>query len=233
MQDYIIIPSVMPSPPKTPPPHSTLEVDVTAQRENERQAHLWEDSSSLIPKGKVLLSDEGVDAPQVAPDGALPIPTYPIESAPQVIDTNTLPEPMIVESQRIAPPRRICGLRKRNFWTIVAFAMAVVVAVAVGAGVGVSKSNSSNSEDDRSLLRTSKLAAVNFTSNGVDFNCVYYQLRSGEIHLSVWNSSSSTWAAFPVVTDGNDVLRRTPIAADIQWKSPNVRNCLSADYMVR
>lgn len=232
MQDYIIVASVMPSPPKTPPPHSTLEVDVTAQQENERQAHLWQDDSSLIPKGKILLADEGVDAPQVAHDGTLPIPTYPIESAPQVIDTNTLPEPMIVESQQITPPRRICGLRKRSFWAVIAVAVVVVVAVAVGAGVGVSQSDSRNSEDDRSLLRTSKLAAVNFTSNGVDFNCVYYQLRSGEIHLSVWNSSSSAWATFPVVTDGNDVLRRTPIAADIQWKSSNVRNCLPACYMV-
>ncbi|KAF9630696.1 hypothetical protein BFW01_g1258 [Lasiodiplodia theobromae] len=196
----------MPSPPKTPPPHSTLEVDVTAQRENERQAHLWQDNASLIPKGKILLADEGVDAPQVAHDGTLPIPTYPSESAPQVIDTNTLPEPMILESQRTRPPSRICGLRKRSFWIIIAVAVAIVVAVAVGAGVGVSQADSKNSEDNQRLLRTSKLAA----------------LRSGEIYLSVWNSSSPAWAAFPVVTDGNDVLRRTPIAADVQWKSANV-----------
>lgn len=219
-------------PSKAPPPHSTLEVDVTAQRENERQARLQQNKSNLPPKAWALVSDEGINAPQVAVDRTLPIPTYPSESAPQVIDTTTLPEPISMEDQRFQPPHRICGLRKRSFWTIIAVAVAVIVAVAVGAGVGASQSNSRSPAGGTRLLRSSKLAAVSFTSNGVDFNCVYYQLRSGEIYLSVWNSSVPAWAAFPVVTDGNGVLRNTPIAADVQWKSPNVSNHRPACFMV-
>lgn len=222
---------VMASPPET---HSTLEIDVTAQRENERQARLQKSNTRFVPKAWALVPDEeGVDAPQVAIDGSLPIPTYPSESAPQVIDTNSLPEPFIVEDRRIRPPRRICGLRVRIFWTIVAVAVAVIVAVAVGAGVGASRSKSSDSVGSAHLLRSSRLAAVNYNSNGVDFNCVYYQLRSGEIYLSVWNSSSSNWTALPVVTDGNSVLRHTPIAADVQWKNANVGYYPAACYMVR
>ncbi|OJD30257.1 fungal fucose-specific lectin [Diplodia corticola] len=216
----------MHSPPGTPPPHGTLEVDVTAQRDNERQAQLQHSSSNLLSEVWVAASDKDANAPQLVMDGSLPIPKVADESAPQVIDTDTLPEAIIIEDQRRPPPRRICGLKKRTRWILVAVSVAAIVAIAVGAGVGASRSNSNSGDDsadgDMSLLSTSNLAAANFTTDGVDFHCVYYQLESKQIYLSVWNSSSDVWAAYPVVLDRSDVLKNTPIAVDIQRKSDNV-----------
>ncbi|KKY24085.1 putative fungal fucose-specific lectin [Diplodia seriata] len=215
----------MPSPPRSPLPHSTLEVDVDAQRENERQTQLHHSNSALLPEVYAPSEDKAASAPQVAFDGTLPIPKYPDESAPQVIDTETLPEAVPEAApKKKTQSRRICGLRRRSFWILVAVGAAAIVAIAVGVGVGVSQSTSgsSSSSGDMTFLSSSNLAAVNFTLNGVDFNCVYYQLGSGEIYQSVWNSTSRAWAVYPVVPDGDGVLKNTPISADLQRKSENV-----------
>ncbi|EKG11338.1 hypothetical protein MPH_11556 [Macrophomina phaseolina MS6] len=206
----------------SPTPHSTLEVDVAAQQENERQAYIDNDSSKLLPEVWVPLSDKPAHAPQIA---------VPTASAPQVIDSWTLPEP--VPSLPLGKPQdgssiRVCGLKKRTFWILVAAAVLVFVAVAVGAGVGVSQSNHSGSggsdgNKSKSFLSTSKLAATNFTADGIEYNCVYYQLASGEIYQSVWDSNTTAWKVFAVAADADNILANTPISADLYWRSPDER----------
>lgn len=203
----------------SPTPHSTLEVDVAAQQENERQAYIDNDNSKLLPEVWVPLSDKAAHAPQIA---------VPAASAPQVIDTWTLPEPVPgvpLGKPHSKPSSRVCGLKKRTFWILVAAAVLVVVAVAVGAGVGVSQSSNSGTghgSKSKTFLSTSKLAATNFTADGIDYSCVYYQLASGEIYQSVWDSNTTAWKVFAVAADADNILANTPITADLYWRSPEV-----------
>ncbi|KAH7053492.1 hypothetical protein B0J12DRAFT_727680 [Macrophomina phaseolina] len=186
----------------SPTPHSTLEVDVAAQQENKRQAYINNDGSKLLPEVWVPLSNKPAHAPQIA---------VPTASAPQIIDSWTLPKP--VPSLPLGKPQDGSSIR-------VSAAVLVFVAVTVSASVRVSQSNhsgssSSNGNKSKSFLSTSKLAATNFTADSIDYNYVYYQLVSGEIYQSVWDSNTTAWKVFAVAADADNILANTPISANL------------------
>ncbi|KAH7041371.1 uncharacterized protein B0I36DRAFT_22653 [Microdochium trichocladiopsis] len=154
------------------------------------------------------------------------------------------------------PERRICGVRRKLFWILLAAAVVIVVA-AVGGGVGgaLGSRTSSSSGDPNAganpvqppeptdaplaVYPGTRLASSNFTDQyGNDNYMVIYQVNSGALYMSSWNTSVSKWVV-SVVADGktnaiklDEIALGTTISLDtyfdtqsrimhLYWLAPN------------
>ena len=141
----------------------------------------------------------------------------------------------------IADPR-ICGVKKRTFWILVATATVIVIAIIVGvvAGTVIPSSKSDNdgsAESDNStvdnvdamaLSPNTKLASANFTDGlGNNNYIIAYQLASRALYISIYNTSHGEWVVSPVI-DGStdvsldDVMDGTSLGIDVYWHAANV-----------
>lgn len=139
-----------------------------------------------------------------------------------------------------AEKRRICGLRRRNFWIVLALALVIVIAAAVGGGVGgtinksSSRSNSSSVPSNASPTDSGGESNANSTtdvdpSNGIRTNTnlatvawrvsdsryqyrVYYQGEDDSLKESAYDSTDGSWTVSTLV-DGSAVAPNTTIAA--------------------
>lgn len=203
----------------SPAPFSTLEVDHEAIRQEQLRK---EQKSALYPGA----AEQGINVlPQV---GANP------EDFPEAIP------PRGEDGGRSNTARsRICGMRKKTFWILLAIILLVVIGAAVGGGVGGSlassdeddapdAANSSTTSTTASFLPNTNLAAVNFTQNSVEHHLVFFQTPSDGIYQSAWNSSEKTWAVSPVNLKDSTISRSelfktpTPMSASYYACSSNV-----------
>jgi hypothetical protein len=154
-----------------------------------------------------------VDREATARYDGLEVVKHEVDNFPKVEQANV---PEVRDSIPPGSPQ-ILGLRRRTFWILVAFGVVLVVAGAIaGAVVGTSakqksgsdaepseESSSSSNQNPNGLYNGSKLATANFTDEAGHANyLVFYQLNSGALQMSTWNSSSKRWLVSPV-TDGN------------------------------
>ncbi|GME29243.1 hypothetical protein GTA08_BOTSDO11942 [Neofusicoccum parvum] len=155
---------------------------------------------------------------------------------------------MILDIKEAAEPAKeptICGLRKNTFWIVLSFVLLMIIAVAVGGGVGGSlankkskdststtsdntSSNSSSSETTATvipLLSNTSLASINWTdADGTSNYHVFYQLSTGALAQSAWNTSTRTWTTHPVAPASPLIKNGTPIAASLYWHSASRRS---------
>lgn len=127
---------------------------------------------------------------------------------------------------------RICGLKKKFFFILLAVAALMAVGLAVGLGVGLTMrsgggssnnggSNDGNSTDGNSkdgpsnpLRSTSKISAASFTDEYSNTNTiVVYQREDRSIYMSTFNSSKEGWTVSPVV-DGSSGISLDTVRGD-------------------
>ncbi|KAI1385679.1 uncharacterized protein F4822DRAFT_351170 [Hypoxylon trugodes] len=212
--------------------YSTLEVDTEAQTRNNYA------ETTQLPEVNHQAT-EHYNYPEV-------VGSYAPKKDGAVIDT-TLPEPVYVPGAEAATgekavaaagaERRICGIKRKIFFGIIAAAVVIIVGVVAGVAAGVvvgrrnsSSSNSSDGDgdaagstsDDTSLYANTKLATANFTDGlGNENYLVAYQLNNKAIYLSAWNSSNKQWVVSPIVDGttnnlGLDSVRQgTSLALDV------------------
>ena len=220
-------------PPEGGNDYSTLEVDNSRLTEAIPQQHGYSDYPEVRPETHIY--------PEVTPD----VNNYP-EVVPseyhgyQEVEKDDAHEPSAVPVAAAAAVPRICGVKKRTFWILVAAAAIIVVAVIVGAVAGTlipdSKSDDGAESDNSTsgnvsaiaLNPNTKLASANFTDGLGNSNyIVAYQLANRAIYISIFNSSHGEWVVSPVV-DGStdvsldDVMDGTGLGIDVYRHSNNV-----------
>jgi len=141
-----------------------------------------------------------------------------------------------VESER--KTRKICGLRRRYFWIIVALGALLVIGGAVGGGIAGSSNKSSepdpratatstNVPDSHSMpsqgeLYGSSLAAASWKDSDNHTHCrVFFQNRTtGHIMQSAWDDyiaigvDTASWKV-SAVNESDDIMKGTPLAAAV------------------
>lgn len=140
---------------------------------------------------------------------------------PQVSDGNQ-PEAYSTdggpEALKRRQEKRICGLRKKPFWTILA-AIILTIVILVAVLGGVLGSRAAKSKEQTSFMPTTALAAVNYTeTSGVEHRRVYWQAENDDLYQSVWDSNSQSWEVSPLNPNGSPgpkVKPGTPLAAYI------------------
>ncbi|KAI5863842.1 hypothetical protein GGS23DRAFT_604819 [Durotheca rogersii] len=213
--------------------YSTLEVNTEAQARNEAQYAESTRASDLPEVNQYANPDYSY--PEVVGGGAA------LAAAKVEID-RTPPEAVaLAEGDAILPPEepRICGVRRKVFWGLLAAAIVLIVGIVVGvtAGVVVNQNKDSGSsigsgngsnesgaaeEDPLALFPDTRIATANFTDGlGNENYLVAFQLNNRGIYISSWNSSEGRWIVSPVV-DGNtnnlsfnDVRRGTALSLDV------------------
>ena len=138
-----------------------------------------------------------------------------------------------------AGDRRILGLRRRNFWIILALVIVVVIGAAIGGGVGGTINKSSSNSDrltppnatspDSGGGPNSNSTATPDPSNGIRTDTglaavawkvsesryqyrVYYQGDDNALKESAYDSASGSWTV-SILVDGALVASNTSIAA--------------------
>ncbi|KAI0006718.1 hypothetical protein F4779DRAFT_549035 [Xylariaceae sp. FL0662B] len=197
--------------------YSTLEVDV-------ERNHFAEVGGTPLPEVN-RNADADLHYPEVVSNsnasggvsggGGSPLYDVKVDSTPPEVVGAVPPATPI---KPVAAEPRICGVKRKIFWAMLIGAAIVIVAVVVGVAVGVTTSRTRNSTIDSSgqneasingkaLFTGTDLASANFTDEfGNENYLVAYQLNSGAIYMSAWNSSNSKWVVSPVV-DGSDADR--------------------------
>ncbi|KAH6869531.1 hypothetical protein B0T10DRAFT_594570 [Thelonectria olida] len=200
--------------PKPEAQYSTLEVPyVEAQSHPPPQVNLDATASYDYPEA-------------IKPD---PVPTYgygePTDAQPLASTSN---------------PARICGLRRKVFLGVIAIIILIGIAVGVGLGVGLrhttnettpneSKNSTGDTGTGTTVLRSTRLAAANFTDEfGNDNYLVIYQRKNRAIYMSAFNSSEDKWIVSPVVDGTNgislDLVREgTGLGLDIYYQNETHR----------
>ncbi|KAK1998236.1 hypothetical protein LX36DRAFT_634723 [Colletotrichum falcatum] len=94
-----------------------------------------------------------------------------------------------------------------------------------GSGGGSGSGNSTNSTTtDMDILPSSNLGALNFTdAYGYVNHLVFYQLRSNNLMMSSWNSSTKVWSS-AVANKESNVKPGTPISNSLFWHSNTSRD---------
>lgn len=124
---------------------------------------------------------------------------------------------------------RVCGLRRRIFWAIVAVsAVCIIVAVVVGGVVGSSR-NSTNDQDpstntptpdsdsDPSPQNSTALASITFyDSQMVNHRRLYFQSADNVINEHAWNSTARKWYHMSQL---GRARKNSPIAASVSYGS--------------
>ncbi|KAH7063586.1 hypothetical protein B0J12DRAFT_643264 [Macrophomina phaseolina] len=142
----------------------------------------------------------------------LPVAKEDEADLPQAISNGAADAPEVVRKQDGEPSStarqsRICGLRRRTFWIVLAIAIFVIIGAAVGGGVGGALSNrgsSSQLSGPPQILPASNIAAVNYTdTQNVTHYRVYFQATTTGIYQSDYDNSTSTWTVSPIELSGN------------------------------
>ena len=223
-------------PPQSGSDYSTLEVD---------DSRLPQAVPGQQPSPDPSAHSYGAysDYPEVRPDANNYPEVVPSEyHGYQEVKVDDAPEPSAVPVAAIAADPRICGVKKRTFWILVATATVIVIAIIVGvvAGTVIPSSKSDNdgsAESDNStvdnvdamaLSPNTKLASANFTDGlGNNNYIIAYQLASRAIYISIYNTSHGEWVVSPVI-DGStdvsldDVMDGTSLGIDVYWHAANV-----------
>lgn len=149
---------------------------------------------------------------------------------------------------------RICGLKKKFFFALVAIAALLVIGLAVGLGVGLtqgsggdsSKGDGSGSDDSNpsdnlasnALRSTSHIAASSFDDEyGNENYIVLYQRENRAIYMSTYNSSKEEWIVSPVVNGTNgprlDTIRGdTSLGLNVYYSNSTVRSLDLTDWVL-
>ncbi|KAI1080935.1 hypothetical protein F5B20DRAFT_84614 [Whalleya microplaca] len=191
--------------------YSTLEVDTERNQYAEVASNQWPEVNHH--------ADAHYNYPEVATNaGGTPLHEVKVDNTPPEVvgaaaATPTTPLKPVEESSRI------CGMTRKLFWGVLIGAIVVIIAIIVGVVAGVVTSRSHNSSDSSSsgqsdastnataLAAHTKLASANFTDEtGAENYLVAFQLNSGAIYLSAFNSSNNKWVVSPVV-DGSSSAR--------------------------
>ncbi|KAH7130948.1 hypothetical protein EDB81DRAFT_859614 [Dactylonectria macrodidyma] len=181
--------------------------------------------------------DRTANLPEVVPvDGSYKHAVTP--------DTSTYPE------VRHAPnadgsgeksERRVCGLKRKLFFILVAIAAIIVIGAVVGGAVGatVNKDSSTSTSDPTSstasstatatgseasatsqassILSNSGIASVNWTdSDNYSHYYVFHQNRTNDIIASFWDSQNKTWETGSISAS----LRKSGVTLDIIEGTP-------------
>ncbi|KAI1851745.1 hypothetical protein JX265_010979 [Neoarthrinium moseri] len=112
-------------------------------------------------------------------------------------------------TEQMVAERRICGLRRRIFFIVLAVISLVIIGVVAGTVGGVlsSRQKPSTSPDPSqpspdsepaavgNLMKMSSLAAANWTdANGVAHRCVFFQDPRNALLARRWDGRNQTWA---------------------------------------
>ena len=128
-----------------------------------------------------------------------------------------------------APPRTICGLRRRTFWIVVGIVGFLFVVGAVGGGVGgyfsSRKQASPEAQNPYANLSVSALQWVD--ERGVRQYRVYHQpAGQTDVYESSWDTKDSSWSV-SAITDGEvGVKQGTPLASVAGYPHTNKSNDL-------
>ncbi|KAB5562994.1 hypothetical protein GE09DRAFT_766860 [Coniochaeta sp. 2T2.1] len=148
--------------------------------------------------------------------------------------------------------RRIWGLKRKTFFIVLAIALVVIIGAVVGGAVGgtVGKNNEKqgsttdpgkgggsggggsspgNVTNNSPVLSSSKLSAVNWTdSSNIEYNAVFWQAKTNDLMLSLWDSQGKSWSKVNITEKMTDVSVSvaakpgTPLAAQARgypWTS--------------
>jgi hypothetical protein len=155
--------------------------------------------------------------------------------------------------------RRIWGLKRKTFFILLAVILLVVIAAAVGGGVGgtVGKNgekksdpatgdgsgsggggSSGNTTSQSPVLANSGLNAIHWTdSSNVQYNAVFWQAKTHDLMMSLWDSDNKTWELVNITdkmaATSIDVTPKpgTPLAAAARgypWTSSKLKNVAGA-----
>ncbi|KAI1077641.1 hypothetical protein F5B20DRAFT_583052 [Whalleya microplaca] len=202
--------------------YSTLEVDIHAQNLNNYPQVRIENYPEVNQDAMAHLR-----YPEVVSNGSDPL-GYPEKES---VDP-------FVETAAATTEPKICGLRRRTFWFVLALIALVVAGIIAGVVAGllstraraVDNSGAPQQTNGSALLAHTRLASTNFTDGSGNENyLVFYQLDNGAIHMSAWNSSYKKWVVSPVVDGTNgisldDVYKGTSIGVDVFRHSQSARN---------
>lgn len=222
-------------------PYSTLEVH-SSQHVDGTVQHTYHAHSSRYPE--VAPGHQPDYYPEVVPQEN---PKYPVlvpvemktllhiepgkevieHSAPEAVNGqfvglgSTSPEWVQDTNAPGQGTKRICGLRRRWFWTIIA--IKVIVAVVIATTLGVILTRPSNNNADAyspltnataatNILSNSSLTAINFTdSSGYNHRMVFFEDGYNAIVARRWDSQNTTWATSNLTL----VMSNSPTAVEI------------------
>jgi hypothetical protein len=171
---------------------------------------------------------------------------------PEVVDPNAAQQP--APGANGSRGAKICGLRRRYFWLLLAAAILIIVGIVVGVVVGVTSGqskhdknghgrgsgsasgsgsgsggdNGNNSTQRVTLFENTRLASANFTdAYGNNNFLVAYQLNDTSVCMSAFNTSNNKWVASTVVNGtGGGIKVGTALAIDTFWEGTAVRNLI-------
>lgn len=183
-----------------------------------------------------------------------------VESGPIPLDPHAFPEAvkqphMYDASQHAAVDdsnKEVVSSRGKRRRLLIILGVLVGIVVIVGAVVGgvlgsrhsksaaedatpTQDSNSSAPADGPRVLRTSKLAAVNWTSdddNGVHYRAVFWQATTNDLMASIWESDNQKWSNVNLTVNGTMDVKGaynqqyvapkpgTPLAATVRRDNP-------------
>ncbi|OIW30029.1 hypothetical protein CONLIGDRAFT_355819 [Coniochaeta ligniaria NRRL 30616] len=131
----------------------------------------------------------------------------------------------------VVPPeeRRIWGLKRKTFFIVLAIALLVIIGAVVGGAVGgtVGKngekkgdnpnpgtggggggggSSPGNTTNNSPVLGTSRITAINWTdSSNVEYNAVFWQAKTNDLMMSLWDSTNNTWSQVNITDKMTDI----------------------------
>ena len=205
-------------PQSNPSDFSTLEVAPQPTRPDESFKEM-QSPTGLEPvhlkRGNLAARYSQFDAPeavaQPSPSLSPPIPDSALSPYPPASlggSFGALITEKALESNK-PKPRRICGLRARNFWFIlvlILLTIATVVGLSVGLTVGCDQSHHKKGKDGNSgnsalappaakgVSNNSSLASVAFNdTSGLLRYRIYFQDDTDMIKESSWNASTKLW----------------------------------------
>ncbi|KAI3530309.1 hypothetical protein CABS03_12766 [Colletotrichum abscissum] len=114
----------------------------------------------------------------------------------------------------------ICGLSRRVFIIVLVASLVILIgAIAGGVAGGVLSRRSTAKSTSHCILSTSRLAAANRTSGGIDQRTVFFQDATGALIARILREPSTEWATtnltlkFQSTTNAISIPRGAPMAA--------------------
>lgn len=158
--------------------------------------------------------------------------------------------------------RRIWGLKRRTFFISLALISLVVIGAVVGGAVGGtvgkkngetksgssaggssgggsgsgggSSSGNTTTANNSPVLTDSRISAINWTdSSNVEYNAVFWQAKTNDLMMSLWDSNSTSWDQVNITDKMGDTslnitaMPGTPLAAVARgypWTTSNLKN---------